>query len=181
MRIPLTLMGETRAETCGNCRVHGPHLQFAIYLPDHTADTPGLCVACLQAGTVTIHTDAALNEVPEADKHQRKKVARRQKRLSMKQEVSIAESLNARVQKGSGALPWAKGDVLKSGVFRVEAKYTEAKSYSVKLEDLEKIQGECEGAEFPVFVIDFKQQGKTRERVALIPFNILETLLNGPK
>jgi hypothetical protein len=161
--------------------VQGPHLQFSIYLPDHTADAPGLCISCLQAGTVSIHTDATLNEVPATDKHQRKKTARRQKRLSMGQELDIAESLNARVQKGSGALPWAKGDVLKSGVFRVEAKYTEAKSYSVKLEDLEKIQGECQGAEFPVFVIDFKQQGKTRERVALIPFNILETLLNGPK
>ena len=54
---------------------------------------------------------------------------------SDKQEKRIALQLKGgRRQIASGALPWWKNDV-QSDNFLVEAKYTDAKSYSLKRED----------------------------------------------
>lgn len=87
-------------------------------------------------------------------------------RRSQQQERSVAEDLNGRVQKASGATDFAKGDVRVVGEERVECKTTSAKSFSLKLSELEKIQGEAlrGGAEAWSMQVEFQGQlGKHRK------------------
>jgi hypothetical protein len=64
-------------------------------------------------------------------------------KLSKKQEKEIAKNLHGgeRVV-ASGALPWWKRDVI-SDNFLMEVKYTEAKSHSIKKDDLKQLQFEA--------------------------------------
>lgn len=71
------------------------------------------------------------------------RTSKQQRRISRRQERHLAEDLGGRVQPASGALPGAKGDVRAMGVVRAEAKYTSKDSYSLKLQDLEKIIDEA--------------------------------------
>lgn len=77
------------------------------------------------------------------------------RRRSQKAEVALAKDNGGRVQKGSGALTGLKGDVRVRGKFRIEHKFTQHKSYTLTKSDLDKILGECEGREDPVFVVEF--------------------------
>ena len=103
-------------------------------------------------------------------KHRRKRAA--------KQDVDVMGKLGGRVQPASGSLIGYKGDGRVIDRFRVETKYTQANSFSLKLSELWKIGGECEGSERPMFVIDFleKGTGKLRGRYAVIPFSDMEKL-----
>ena len=85
---------------------------------------------------------------------------RRQKEISLRQEEKIASDIGGRTVAGSGAARSSGGsDVRKKGEYRVEAKYTEAQFYSIKLSELEKLRVEAAkgGAEQPVFQIGFKR------------------------
>ena len=90
------------------------------------------------------------------------------------------DKLGGRVQPASGSLPGYKGDGRVFDQHRVEMKYTVADSFSLKLRELWKIAGECEGRERPLFIIDFKEKAthKLRGRYAVIPFAELERLLH---
>lgn len=65
------------------------------------------------------------------------------RRKSVLQERSIAEDIGGRVQPGSGAPEFYKGDVRKAGDLRVEAKTTSKGSYALKSRELEKIRNEA--------------------------------------
>jgi hypothetical protein len=81
----------------------------------------------------------------------------RQQKRSQLQERRIAEDVGGRVQAGSGSSWQAKSDVRVQGAIRCEAKYTEKKTYSLKLADLLKIRDEAirGGLETPVMQVEF--------------------------
>ena len=79
----------------------------------------------------------------------------------------MAKKLGAKRQKASGALPGAKGDLRKTGSMRGECKLTRAKSFSLKLADLVKIENEAELGENPAFFIEFQCQNPPKRYVVL--------------
>lgn len=95
------------------------------------------------------------------------------KRLSRRQELGLATDTGSQVQKGSGSLPWAKGDVRKRGTFRAECKFTRAKSYSVTRGTLDKIRSECASNETPLLDLQFlDKHGAIDDRWILIPYDV---------
>jgi len=95
------------------------------------------------------------------------------KRLSRRQELGLAGDTGSQAQKGSGSLPWAKGDVRKRGSFRAECKFTRAKSYSVTRATLDKIRSECAVNETPLLDLQFlDKHGAVDERWVLIPYDV---------
>lgn len=65
------------------------------------------------------------------------------KRKSVLQERRAAEAIGGRVQPGSGAPEFYKGDVRKAGELRVECKTTSSRSFVLKLPVIEKIKAEA--------------------------------------
>lgn len=63
---------------------------------------------------------------------------------------------------GSGASHLAKGDVRARGLMRGECKYTDKKSFSLKLDELVKLEGEAHGGEAPIFEIQFDSASPPR-------------------
>ena len=162
---------------CARCgRGVAPIVTFHVLTEAGHGETDGICTLCLGYEQ---SVDVPLAPLVEGPVDRRRAMKARKKR-SQKQELQIAGQFDGRTQPGSGAMPWAKGDVRKKGVFRIEAKFTEAKSYSLKLEDLEKIEAECEGAEKPIFIIDYLENGtrSLRGRYAVLTDTHLEELLN---
>ena len=97
--------------------------------------------------------------------------AKANRRRAMRQEATLAEDTGGRTQRGSGSLPWAKGDVRKKGEFRAECKFTRSKSFSVTRAILDKIRSECSFDETPVLDISFVSgTGKTEDRWIAIPY-----------
>ena len=91
-------------------------------------------------------------------------------RKSQLQEKRAAKDLGGRVQPGSGASEFAKGDVRKAGQLRVECKTTGYRSYSLKLDDIIKIQSEAMngGAEDWAMQIEFQGSVGNNKKVAVI-------------
>lgn len=91
------------------------------------------------------------------------------KRKSLLQERKAAEDVGGRVQPGSGAPEFYKGDVRKRGDLRLECKTTGSKSYNLKLSDLEKVKAEAVmgGAEGWAFQVEF-QGATSHKRFAII-------------
>lgn len=165
--------------TCSKCGAGPvPVIPFSLIIDDHAGDADALCAPCL------FHENGVRVDVPMtplvSGPPSRKKSLKKAKKTSLKQEVDIAEELGGRTQPGSGNQRGAKGDVRKKGELRIEAKFTSAGSYSLKLDDLQKIAGECGLGEKPVFVIDFLEQGTRRltDRFAVLTFHDLKELLN---
>lgn len=78
-----------------------------------------------------------------------------QKRISQRQEKSVAADLGGRVQAASGAAKHGGGDVRAPG-YRIECKYTEKPVYTLKLEELEKLKKQAYGSlEQPVMQLAF--------------------------
>ena len=88
-------------------------------------------------------------------------------RRSKKQEQSAAKRHGARRQKGSGAMDHAKGDFRDPGKVRGECKFTRAKSFSLKLADLMKLEEQATLGERPVFEIEFQGQQPVMRYVVL--------------
>lgn len=171
--------------TCSQCGA-GPLLiiPFQLIVDDHIGEAGALCQGCLfdPEGTRVDVTMVPLDD----SKPNYKKTFRAAKKLSQKQEQSIADELNeiygkgkARVQPGSGNQPGKKGDIRACDLVRVEAKYTTAESFSLKLEELYKIAGECSHGELAVFAIDYLERGtsKLMDRFAVLSFHTLKELL----
>jgi hypothetical protein len=88
------------------------------------------------------------------------------RKLSNKQEQSIAKELNGKVTPASGATPFSKGDVRVNSAFRIECKFTLAETYTLKLDELIKIRNEAvRKLEIPLFQIDFKGTNKSKYMV----------------
>lgn len=99
--------------------------------------------------------------------------AKANRRRSRRQESQLANDTGGRVQRGSGSLPWAKGDVHKKGFFKAECKFTRKKSFSVTREILDKIRSECEFNETPVLDVTFVDaNGKTDDHWICIPYEV---------
>jgi Holliday junction resolvase len=82
---------------------------------------------------------------------------------------------------GSGS---QKGDVKKAfGVFRIEAKTTKKKSFSVTKEMIEKIEvAALTTNELPVIIIEFIDEfGNPEKEVAILPTYALEAIADGNK
>lgn len=95
------------------------------------------------------------------------------KRRSKRQEQRLATDTGGKVQKGSGSLPWAKGDVHKKGTFKAECKFTRNKSFSVSRAILDKIRSECGYDETPVLDITFVDtHGRTEDHWVAIPYEV---------
>lgn len=77
-------------------------------------------------------------------------------RRSQDQEKRAAKRYGGRRQAGSGSSHRAKGDFVAEGKIRGECKFTRAKSFSVKLEELLKIEKEASGMEMPLFEVEFQ-------------------------
>lgn len=95
------------------------------------------------------------------------------KRKSALQERRAAEDLGARVQPGSGAPAFYKGDVRKQGDLRVECKTTSKKAYALKLSEIEKIKSEAlmGGDDSWAMQIEF-QTATAGKRFAVIDWNL---------
>ena len=101
------------------------------------------------------------------------------KNISDKQENRLAEKSGGRRQPASGALPFAKGDVI-TGELLIEAKATSKKSLSVKKSWLEKITMEAERVQrVPCLAIHFDDANNfTEEDWACVPFSWLMFVLD---
>jgi ribosomal protein L44E len=114
-----------------------------------------------------------LGEEPKKGKTNSQKRSRRQ-------EKRAARRIGGKVQPASGA-GQAKGDVRLAGHTRMECKFTRAKSYSLKLEELKKIEQEAGPGEQPVFEIEF-QGVYPHERYVVLPgwlYDHLDSLQKG--
>lgn len=78
------------------------------------------------------------------------------RKRSSDQEKRAAKRHGAKVVAGSGASPLSKGDIHKRGKIRGECKYTDAASYSLKLDELRKLEREAKIDEDPIFEIEFQ-------------------------
>lgn len=177
MRVSLSV--SAREGTCSKCGA-GPILiiPFVVITENATGEAEGLCQGCLfdQDG---LRVDIPMQELDRGPLN-RRKTLRKAKKTSQKQEQDIAEELGGRTQPGSGSQRGAKGDVRKKGELRVEAKFTTAESFSLKLDELYKIAGECGAGEKAVLVIDYLDPGTRRpkDRFAVVHFQDLKELLH---
>lgn len=94
-------------------------------------------------------------------------------RKSRLQENRIAKDIGGRRQKASGATDFAKGDVRKQGDIRVEAKTTGARTFILKLSDVNKIREEAllGGAEEWAMQVEFQGQMGANRKFAIIDWN----------
>jgi len=95
---------------------------------------------------------------------------------SRRQEKRAAKKFGGRVQPGSGSGS-EKGDVRDPFHNRQEHKITKAKSFSLKLADLKKIESECSSGEDPSFHITFDGVYPA-ETYVVIPEYLYERYLN---
>ena len=100
------------------------------------------------------------------------------RKISQKQEKSVAKDLNAKTVVASGALWNAKADV-RNSQFLVECKTTEKGYYTITAKVWEKICKEAnrDGMRDPLLVIDLYNDHK--QRYVCFPFNLLPFDLEG--
>jgi Holliday junction resolvase len=99
-------------------------------------------------------------------------------RRAPKQERELAKRSGGRLTPGSGSKT-QKGDVRNAyGVFRIEAKTTMKKSFSVTREMVRKIEdASLPNGEVPAIVIEFlNDEGEPVMEVAVVPTYLLENL-----
>ena len=124
-------------------------------------------MVCLREG---IELNASI-ELPDLSVG-RRPPSRRVKRRVTKEEYELGDLTGAKRQKGSGSLPWAKGDLHRKGVYRGEQKTCFGKSPNWTLDELTKIRSEAAFGETPVLITSFmsKSTHQVLERWATIPF-----------
>jgi hypothetical protein len=79
----------------------------------------------------------------------------------------------------TGAGKWHKGDVVRDGLARLEAKSTRAKSYTLTLDTLRKVVGEAKDGEIPAVVVHFFDGHTAVESVAVCPYPVFMRLVHG--
>ena len=178
MRVSLSVASTDEAcSKCGTNDTDSLVFKVVAIVDGHWGEAEPLCACCMDGGTRSDIPMMPLLDGPAP----RRKALKKAKKTSLRQEIDIAEELEGRTQPGSGNQAGAKGDVRKKGELRIEAKYTQASSYSLKLDELEKIAGEAAHGELAVMVIDFLSPGisRLRDRFAVLHFHDLKELLNG--
>lgn len=97
---------------------------------------------------------------------------------SRKQERSTAKRVGGNVTKASGAGDFEKGDVRVKRVSRIECKTTKAKSFSVTLDMIEKIEAAAlQAGEVPVMEIEIDNTARKPVSVIVMPSWALDMLL----
>jgi hypothetical protein len=92
----------------------------------------------------------------------------RQKKLSRKQEKAVAEALGGRTQAASGATRLGGGADVRARGCRIECKYTEKDSYTLKRADLQKLKKQAARTlEQPVMQVAFLDIYGRREAFAI--------------
>jgi hypothetical protein len=126
------------------------------------SDVVGPLVPDQQYAAVIDSPDVSPGRVPPS---------RKIKRLSRRQEEKLAASIGGKRHAGSGAMAGLKGDFRKKGVVRCEAKFTQAKTFTLSRDVLDKIRGEATHGEVPTVVVEFKNKltGRTEDSWAVIP------------
>ena len=177
MPLPVKIIFTPANGACGRCQLVASGLDISLFTRTQSATLLHLCLKCLSSNEEIVG-DMALIELME--KRSRRKLLRKQRTVSVKQEIEIAEALGARIQKASGALAGSKGDGRRKGVLRFEAKYTMNDSYPLRLDDLDKIASECHGAERPLLVLDFKDKatGRLRDRFVVLRFDHAKEMID---
>jgi len=82
------------------------------------------------------------------------------RRQADKQEKAKAKLLGVRQTIASGQTPIDKAD-LKGELLRVECKYTDKKSFTLKQDDLVKVGNAASVDQMPVFMVEFRDKGNT--------------------
>jgi len=100
--------------------------------------------------------------------------------ISRRQERRLAkERPGARTTIGSGCLPHDPSDV-EEKEYRYECKATDARERILKLEELQKLEGEAlERSQVPVFQLEFVEEGKGRQRYAVLRWSDFQALTGG--
>ncbi len=94
------------------------------------------------------------------------------RKRSIKQEEKLASAFGGRRQPASGALWYAKDDVVAQGKYRIEAKYTDSGKYRLKASEFKTLKKRAYAAgEVPVFVIEFSPEKQT---VCFVPPNTFD-------
>jgi alpha-L-arabinofuranosidase len=92
---------------------------------------------------------------------------------SKKQESRIAKELKGRTTINSGAT-FGENDVT-TDIAEIEAKTTTKNSYSIKLDDWNKLVSKSKKDKFPIMVIDFENDKKS---LAVLNYEDLKYLIN---
>ena len=98
-----------------------------------------------------------------------------------KQEKELANRGGGKLTPGSGN-GHKKGDVIKyNGIFRIEAKCTQRKSFSITKEMIDKIESAALiDGELPAIMIEFlDEEGKPEREVAVVPSYVLDSIIGG--
>ncbi len=94
---------------------------------------------------------------------------RKRKKYSQRQEKKAAADLGARVEANSGATKFGGADARLVDKLRIECKFTEQATYTLQLDDLNKLRDQAiiGGLEYPVFQLEFKKQKLV---LAIVPY-----------
>ncbi len=104
------------------------------------------------------------------------------KRQSVLQERRVAEELGGKVQPGSGAPQFYKGDVRVAEDIRVECKTTGAKAYRLTVAELQKIQMEALTGGEETWAMQIQFQGQfTNKKYAVIDWDTFVQLRQDAK
>jgi hypothetical protein len=102
------------------------------------------------------------------------------RKKSQLQEKRVAEDIGGRVQPGSGAPAFYKGDVREAHVLRIECKTTGALSYKLNLADLEKIKVEALRGNDPDWAMQIEfQTASGNKKFAIIDWQTFLDLKKG--
>ena len=99
--------------------------------------------------------------------------SRRGKRISLQQEKRAAADIGGRTMAASGALRLGGGaDVRVQGKIRLECKFTEKPSYTLKLDELIKLRKQAvKTLEYPVFQFAFRDPSGRMEQYAVVQWD----------
>jgi hypothetical protein len=95
---------------------------------------------------------------------------------SRDQEKHVASREGGRKQPGSGSVDGFEGDVRVAKKYRGECKLTRAKSFSLKLEELLKLERQAGAGELPAFDIEFQGVNPHR-RYVVVPEWVFDSLM----
>lgn len=115
----------------------------------------GLDDLCLLCGTDIITGEKRPSRATDSQKRSRA------------QEKRVAAREGGRRQPGSGSAEGFEGDVRITGKYRGECKFTRARSFSLKLEELLKLERQAGARELPAFDIEFQGVNPHRRYVVL--------------
>jgi len=156
---------------CDVCRQSRICMSYSLQHAGHPVRESHICHDC---GTQGVRVSF---EVPVAIQDARgRAIVHESRRL----EQVLADDMKARTQPASGATRSGsyKGDVRKLGGWLVQHKFTDSLStWTLRLADVTQVIREATDVhELPLLVVEFR---RLRERLAILPFNILEELTDG--